>query len=1259
MAITFTPQQQKVIDLHKRNILVSAAAGSGKTAVLVERIIQMICDEKHPVDIDRLLIVTFTNAAAAEMRERILNGISVRLLEQPESEHIQKQATLIHNAQITTIDSFCLFLIRNHFNVIGLDPAFRVADEGELKLLEQEVLGSLLEEKYAGGEEDFRFCVEYFCPGGRESVLEQHILNLSRYSASFPWPEEWLEERKKDYAAEDVEALLGSDYGRYLTEHIRRMVEGCRDKLCQLLELCEQPDGPYMYAELVEQELEQVKRLENCGTLEEYGERIPAVSFGRLPVKKDESVSPLKREQAKNLRNEVKGTLQNLWESFFATPLELVVRQGAECREPLGTLLELVLEFRRRMRAQKQEKKIIDFSDMEHYALEILLERVPKNTEKGELTSTEGSEAEAARGVEGARAETEADNGDITTTEWIVRPSAVAKEYRKYFQEILIDEYQDSNLVQEYLLKAVSGEEDGQFNRFMVGDVKQSIYKFRLARPELFLEKYDTYQEEDSSCQRIDLSKNFRSRTQVVESVNQIFSRLMSRETGGIAYDERAALYAGASYPDNEGCESELLLVEKPKAKGEMTARQAEALALAQRIKMLRTSYRVTDKSSGELRPVRFSDMVILLRTNSGWDEEFKRVLEEEGIPVYIASKTGYFSATEVQELLQLLRVLDNPRQDIPLYGVLHSGFGGFTEEEIALIRSRQKGTTLYEALADYEGEAVLQERISGFLNRVNYYRDCTTYMPIRELLQNIVEDYDYLNYVTALPAGSKRRANVEMLFTKASDFGRTSYFGLFHFIRYIEQLEKYDVDYGEADTLDENADVVRIMSIHKSKGLEFPVTFVAGLSKRFNMQDVNQSLIVDMDLGVGIEYVNPGLRIKNKTLRRSVLSCKMKEDNLAEELRVLYVALTRAREKLIISAAVEKAEEKWEIHRESPAERLSYLDFMGAGSYLDFLLPILEKTDMKVTVTDVEGLLGESFREQIGLMERREELAYAADRVDEEALTQLEQRFSFIYPNRQLEKLFTKTTVSELKIAAMADKDEAAFHAFEEKEVVPYIPEFRREKERVSGAVRGSAFHRVMELLDFEELLGRACGSLQEGKLPEEEFPCDYGTFLKTQNREDIKQYLQEFLEKETADLRLSTEYYEALNQEKVVRFLQSPLAYRMWSAQRRGELYREQPFVLGISAARLGEDFPEQETVLIQGIIDVFFVEEGGLVLLDYKTDVIDSMEDLWNRYATQLDYYEEALARLMSMPVKEKLLYSFYLGEEFGRTSTASSG
>ena len=1290
MGMKFTPEQQRVIELHNSNILVSAAAGSGKTAVLVERIIRMICDGEHPADIDRLLIVTFTNAAAAEMRERIAAGIIARLEADPGNEHIQKQSALLHNAQITTIDSFSLFLIRNHFNEIGLDPDFRVEDEGEIKLLQQEVLAQLLEDAYAGNfvpeealtsregygnegtvpemeaPEQFHACVEYFCPGGRESVLEQHILNLSRYAGSFPWPAEWLEERKNDYAAGDMEALVHSDYGQYLTERVNRTVEGCLEKLREVKRLCELPDGPYMYGELTEAEIEQLERLTSCKDLEEQAAKIPAVTFARLPSKKDDSVDPAKRELAKAIRNSVKDTLSDLSESYFKTPLELAVEQGKACREPLRILLDLVLEFDRRLLAAKQERHLIDFSDMEHYALQILLKR--EKVEESDGTGT-----------------------DRTETKYRIVPSDVAMEYRQYFQEILIDEYQDSNLVQEYLLSAISGEEEGRYNRFMVGDVKQSIYKFRLARPELFLEKYDTYQETGDLC-RIDLVKNFRSRIQVVDAVNDVFSRIMSREIGGIAYDDKAALYPGAVYPAQEdpAYGSELLLIRKPE-KGEReesgigeqhaegagvlvdydNVRQLEALAIAARIKQLKGSLQVMEKSTGELRPVRYSDMVILLRTTSGWDEEFKKILEQQGIPVYITSKTGYFGALEVQELLQFLRVLDNPRQDIPLFGVMQSVFGGFTQEEIAQIRSGGEGhsrkrMTLYEALKEVaqsgrtveEGEEIsagesageeaeLSQKADTFLQRIGHYRDLTPFTSIRDLLQRILDDYDYLNYVTALPAGSKRRANVEMLLTKASAFEKTSYFGLFHFIRYMEQLEKYDVDYGEADTLDENADVVRIMSIHKSKGLEFPVVFVSGLSKRFNMQDANQSLIVDMDLGVAVDYVDSVRRIKNKTLRRTVLSAKMKEDNLAEELRVLYVALTRAREKLILTAVLDKADEKWELAQMTGQERLTYLDFCEAGSYMDFLLPILPQTGIAVKTLRTEDLAVEELREQLRMGDRREQLRLIAcgettltgdPEENERKLMYLRERFAYQYPHPGLQKLYTKTTVSELKIAAMAEKDEAAFHTFEEKEVVPYIPGFRREQEKVSGAVRGNAFHRTMELLDFTYLFTES--GLFTG------CPNNYEEYRRGLDKNRLQNRLEEFLQRETISLRLTEEYAKAVSLPKILNFLEQELAYRMWRAQEQGLLYREQPFVLGIDAKRLDPDLPKGEKVLIQGIIDVFFIEDGEIVLLDYKTDVIDSLEALWNRYNVQIQYYEEALTKLMQMPVKERILYSFYL-------------
>ncbi|MBR6628053.1 MAG: helicase-exonuclease AddAB subunit AddA [Lachnospiraceae bacterium] len=1225
MAINFTEDQLKVINMRDRNVLVSAAAGSGKTAVLVERIVKMVCDEENPVDIDRLLIVTFTNAAAAEMRERIAAGIAARLEEQPESLHIQRQSALLYNAQITTIDSFCLFLIRNHFNEIGLDPAFRVADDGEIKLLEQETLKEVREDAFDKGEKVFHDAVEFFCPGGKEQVLEKYILEMYHYAESFPWPKQWLEERRRDYGAESVKELLDTDCGRYMESHIRHMLTAARDILKKALEIAEQPAGPYMYGELLERELGKTEAVAAAESFEKLAVALSEMTFDRLPSKKDDSVDPLLREQAKDLRGEAKDIIQDIKEKYLEIPLEREVERGRACLGPVNCLIDLVLDFWERMLNKKQEKKLVSFSDMEHYALDILLEK-------------DGPDAEGR---------------------FAVRPSRVAKEYRQYFKEIMIDEYQDSNYVQELLLSTVSGTQEGRNNRFMVGDVKQSIYKFRLAEPGIFLDKYQTYENDGEQNCRIDLSMNFRSRKEVIHTVNDIFVRIMGEETGGIAYDNAAMLYEGAKYPENTGCESELILVEKPGQEEDLSNRHQEALAVANKIKELKLYFKVTDKKTGELRPVEYRDMAILLRTNAGWDETFKQVLEEQGISVYISSKTGYFAAVEVQEVLQLLRTIDNPEQDIPLFGTLKSIFGGFTEEEIARIRAGRKKVSLYEALKAYgkdiqngamdqtadkqagekgqqdTADSSLKKKVTDFLEKLEEYRGRVVYMPIRELMESIFKEHDYMQYVTALPAGSKRRANTEMLLTKASDFEGTSFHGLFHFVRYIEQLEKYDLDFGSGDTVDENADVVRIMSIHKSKGLEFPVTFVCGLAKRFNMQDINRAMIMDMKMGLGCDYVDADRRIRCKTLRQSIMAAKLREDNLAEELRVLYVALTRAREKLIMTACISDALAKYEAGMAQHAETPAYHRFFKATNYLDMLLPVLAGTDIRVSITDSAQLQMQEQQEQVQLFVRSKQLGDAKQYADKQKLARLRESLDYTYPRRELEGLYTKTTVSELKIAAMEDKDEAAFHAFEHRETESYVPSFRRGQEEISGTVRGNAYHRIMEILDFEKVLG----SVMEFALSYEQYSRDF-------EEEAVWRELLDFMEEMKKQLRLSEQFYNAIRPAKVLRFLRSKSAYRMWGAMRRGELYREQPFVYGVEASVLHENMPPGEKVLIQGIIDVFFVEEGEIVLLDYKTDVVDDMDKLWERYGTQMDYYEAALQGCMEKKVKEKILYSFYL-------------
>ena len=1183
MGFSYTPDQQKVIDLHKRNILVSAAAGSGKTAVLVERIIRMVCNEEKPVDIDRLLIVTFTKAAAAEMRERISSGIARELLEHPESGHIARQATLLHNAQITTIDSFCLYILRNHFNEIGLDPAFRIADEGEIKLLSADVMDNLLEEYFAQATDEFAEMVEFFCPSGKEKLLEEHVRELFKVASSNPWPRQWLLERKNDYNIASVEELEAAAFAQTLVEHLRKISRDLCAEYRKLLQICEEADGPYMYAEMVEEECEMLEKLLGCDCLSAFALAFDKITFGRLSSKKDDSVNAETRQTAKDMRDALKKLVSGVQSKFFSIPLETVVSHMQKCSTAVNQLVDLTVDYYDRFLAAKQEKKLVDFSDMEHYALEILLKR----------------------------------DGEAVT------PSNVAKEYQEYFHEILIDEYQDSNLVQEYLLGAISGEEMGKYNRFMVGDVKQSIYKFRLARPDLFLEKQQSYTHEEGLTQRIDLSKNFRSRKEVIDTVNSIFEGLMDEDKGGIVYDKDAALYVGAEYKEAAGMESELLLMDSDSEATGLSGKELEAQMIAGRIKELKKDFQVTDKETGSLRPVRYRDIVILLRTNSGWDEEFKKVLEEEGIPVYITSKTGYFSATEVQELLSFLRVLDNPTQDIPLYGVMKSVFGGFSEEEIALVRCKDKKCSLWENVLFYEAQGEdeqLQEKCHHFKGQVEKYRECSIYMPIRQLLEALVDEYHYLAYVSAMPGGSKRKANVEMLFAKASDFEDTSYFGLFHFVRYIEKLEKYDVDFGEADILDENADVVRIMSIHKSKGLEFPVTFVSGIGKRFNMQDVGSSFLLDADLGIGTDYVNYKERYKVKNLRRMALAEKMKEENLAEELRVLYVALTRPKEKLIMTACVKNAEERWEKVSQRKAKKVGYLEFMGAGGYLDFILPVIHQEFVKVRVLSEMDLTAQDARENMTLTEKKYLLEHSGERISEKLLAELQSRFAYEYAYENLRQLHTKTSVSELKTAAMAEKDEAAYEAFGHggEDTKEYVPKFIAVSEdEISATTRGNAFHKAMEILDFQKVLGEGC---------------------------DLKALLEQHVESG----KLSAEYFGALNFKKLKVFFDTELAREMGEAARENTLYREQPFVYSIAADRLNCEFPASEKVLIQGIIDAFYIRNGKIILVDYKTDRVNTGAELWERYEAQMSYYMEALESLLQMPVEKAVLYSFSLEE-----------
>ena len=1334
MGVSWTAEQQKVIDLRNRNILVSAAAGSGKTAVLVERIVKMITDKSHPVDIDHLLIVTFTNAAAAEMRERIGNAIEKALEEAPGDEHLLRQLTLIHNAQITTIDSFCLYVVRNHFHEIDLEPNFRIGDEGELKLLREDVLGKVLEQNYEEPSEAFSDFVEGYASGRTDAALNDMILQLYEFSRSYPWPGKWLDSFVGTYKVENREQLDRAKWIKPLTENICFVLKDCKHLSEQALELTMQDDGPDMYEKAVRSDLEKYESLSELTSFCELSEALSNIKYDRLASSRGFEGDPDKLELVKNLREQAKDVVKKLCKQYFFCSPEMMIEQLERTEPMLEEVVRLTKQFAEEFAEAKRRKNLVDFHDVEHFALQIL---VDEETEKAKKT---------------------------------------AEEFRDTFEEIMIDEYQDSNEVQETLLRSISREERGKNNIFMVGDVKQSIYRFRLARPELFMKKYDSYSLEESSTQRIDLHKNFRSREEVLSCTNDIFYKIMARSLGNVEYDAEAALYPGASYPampvqenptENSAGEKaaedekvsgkpingftpEILLADSNDELLEDTdfsdKKTLEAKMVAEKIRQLMKTQPVTDKATGALRPVRYSDIVILLRSLSGWADSLVEVLNENGIPAHTVSSTGYFSAVEVQTVLSMLRILDNPRQDIPLAAVLRSPMAGLSDEELAVLRLENGEVPFHEAVLEL-AEALYEESVdtrqknhstdaddshekadrsakeksnaedsleeNGGLQTathdklLNFYikyqqlRQLVPDTPIHELIERILQETGYGHYVAAMPAGKRRMANLNMLLEKAAAYEKTSYKGLFHFVRYIDELQKYDVDFGEADMVGENEDVVRIMSIHKSKGLEFPIVIVSGMGKNFNKQDTRSKMVLHPELGIGLDYMDGKRRIKSPTIAKKAIAKQIDLENLGEELRVLYVALTRAKEKLILTGTLKDAPEKLEFFRQQAAlyahssgktdseisaqstEKMTdttaipYLTRESAAGYLDWVFPAVLSYGEKYPVRVVEAaeLVLQEVENQTeqneGLIGRMEEIRQA----DPTLVEKLEQRFAQKYPYQTDILRKNKYSVSELKHRAMREKFEAeqeeTVPAFLEEPVTPTIPLFiqrqgsveqeaqnkaqdaesKAEQKIVSnianrGALRGTAVHRVMECYDFTS-----------GQSVHEQI------------------LLMEKEEKITADMR------SLVNEQIVADFVSSETGKRMEFAQEKGTLYREKPFVMGFTEAELERygfgagaqiveneaqtenaqleivsenvsqenHMHEEDLTLIQGIIDVFWIEDDGITVLDYKTDRVDTAQELIDRYATQLKLYADALERVFAtrkLKVKEILIYSFRL-------------
>ena len=1249
MGVQWTKEQQEVIRLRDRNILVSAAAGSGKTAVLVERILSKITDNTHPADIDRLLIMTFTRAAAGEMKERISAVIEKALGEDPDNEHLQRQTTLLHTAQITTIDGFCAYIIRNYFHLIGLDPGYRTADEGELKLLRGDVVKALLEEHYAQKDEKFQKFVECFATGKSDENLGDLIQKLYEMAMSNPFPEEWLQKCLGDYRIESLEELRETEWMKMLWDAVGDELQEAELLIREARNVCAEADGPYLYEDALNSDLILVRDLQELAEKRDYNGTVKVLvkpAFARLSTKKALDVEEQKKQRVKELRDEEKGILKELGQRYFQSSEEEILEMIRYVREPIEMLIELTIQFMEQFGMAKREKNILDFTDMEHFALQILMTK-------------EGEE---------------------------IHMSQAARELSAKYDEVLVDEYQDSNFVQELLTTAVSGWINQKKNIFMVGDVKQSIYRFRLARPELFMEKYKSYSTEEAKEQRIDLHKNFRSRAQVLESVNFIFRQIMGEDLGGVAYDKDAALYPGASFPEGESEEfvkTEVLLIEKDGeemadvqesadagAQGSQmelenqNAQELEALAIAQRIQEIVGKEQIVDKETREYRSVEYGDIVILLRTAYGWAETFREVLASQGIPVYCTSRTGYFSALEIVTVLNYLKVCDNPLQDIPLMGVLRSPIVGCTSQELAELRIHYPKGLLYESLTAYVGESsktdfltekdFLKLKLSNFLQLLEKVRNMAAYTPVHELILYVLKETGYGNYARALPGGEQRFANLTMLVEKAMDYEKTSYRGLFNFVRYIEQLQAYEVDYGEVNLTGAGNTAVEIMTIHKSKGLEFPVVFVAGMGKQFNFQDMNAGLLLHPELGIGADAVIPEKRVIASSLNKQIIRRQLLKESLGEELRVLYVAMTRAKEKLILTGTVGKLEKQMvSLSRflDEEEELLPLGTRIKAKNYWAFVLPALVRhramsellgeygilmkkqkgiyddvSDFVIKKVTVRQMTEKAVILQAGNQMQEEYLKnWDADQVyDKEVREEIEKRFSFVYPYKYLEDIPVKVSVSDLKKRSWHDESEleenisVSAEEQEEEQEAP-VPAFMAEKqEEYKGAARGTAYHRVMECLDYAE----------------------------ADTEEQLRAQLKRLLESQ----KMTEQEAECIRIRDIRRFVESRLGQRMKKAAMKKHLYREQPFVIQRSASMLDDGW-KNETVLVQGIIDAYFMEEEEIVLVDYKTDRVKRGQEqkLIDLYHVQLEDYARALERMTGKRVKEKIIYSFTLQKE----------
>ncbi len=1169
--MAWTSDQQEAIEYRNGNLLVSAAAGSGKTAVLVERIIRRVTDEQEPIDIDSIVVVTFTRAAAQEMKSRLGMAFEKALEANPGNRHLLKQLSLIDNARITTIDSFCTYILRNYYNTIDLDPAFRIGDQGELELMKADVFSEIIEEHLSAADSGFDSFVEAFAPGKTIDRLFQIVTGLYNFSQSHPWPEEWLNECRLMYAAADEGQLEELPLVKDTVSYIVKVCKEAVRVYDQLMELCTEPTGPHAYYDTLKAEREQALRLSQCKGFAALA-ACSNLSFARLKPEKngDEEL----KELVKKKRTELKERLLGICADYLSGQESDIIKELSDCRPYVNVYVDLTIEFTRRYKETKKARNIVDFSDVEHYALDILITR---------------------------------ENGRETFTE-------VADELAKGFNEIYIDEYQDSNYVQEKILTAVSGERFGQPDMFMVGDVKQSIYKFRMAKPELFMAKYNSYSSEQGPYRKIELHSNFRSRANVLECINDIFYCNMKDSVGGIEYTDEVRLNPGLPF-EGEDYSTDIIYARKNEFTGtEVTAAEICANITAEKIRNV----------IKEMPGISYRDIVILLRSDKASGPVYASILNDHGIPCVYASTTGYFDTPEITAVMNLLAIIDNPRQEIALASVMRSFFAYFTAEELAMIKGGRRRTNLYDCVCQYSlRENETAHKCMEFLEWINSLRSMADIHTIREMISHIVYDTGYYDYEGLKTGGSVKKTNLDMLVEKAADYEKTSYSGVFNFLRYIEKLRKYDVDNIEGGSPSAEDDVVRIMSIHKSKGLEFPVVIIGDMGKKYNLRDTSDSILFDSTYGIGMDYVDLERRIRKPVTVKKMIARKIRTENIGEEIRVLYVAMTRAVQKLIMVGTVSNsAAADWKSIRELGIMDMSYIlehpDFMDITA--PSVNPGVNKGHFVIEQKTADSILNYAAavlnNKSTQLTHRFAELN--PDNVSEDGQKAVSDILEYKYPYADVFSLKTKYSVSELKHKAMEESEELEA----EQLVAPPdrskpVPEFI-EKAQVSGTFRGNAYHKVFELLD-------------------------YG---KESSPEAIKEQLMQWIE----DKRISDDYAQLIDCNHFSRFLNSLLGQNMGQAYSSGQLFREQPFIMEVDASYIDSSYTSDEKVLVQGIIDAFYFKNNKIYVVDYKTDRVERSTEgervLIERYKKQLELYCEALTRVTGRELGGCYIYSVHL-------------